>query len=192
MAGQRIFAAIDLSDKARQVCSQHVEAIRREFPSIRIGWVPSEKLHITLKFLGNAEPHLVEELRNHLSGIALRHENFSLRVSTTGVFPSPNRPRILWIGITEPSGMIQSIYRDIENAGLELGFKPEERSFHPHVTIGRIRQPESSRKLAEAHINAQIEPIEFEVRQLVLYESKLLPSGSVYSIIFTAKIRGAI
>lgn len=88
--------------------------------------------------------------------------------------------------------MIQSIYRDIENAGLELGFKPEERSFHPHVTIGRIRQPESSRKLAEAHINAQIEPIEFEVRQLVLYESKLLPSGSVYSIIFTAKIRGAI
>ncbi len=192
MDGQRIFAAIELSDKARHVCGHHIEEIRREFPSVRVGWEHPEKLHITLKFFGNAEPHLVDEFRNHMSGIAGRHERFLICLATPGVFPSPSRPRILWIGITDASGMIQSIYRDIEKASRGLGFTPEERTFHPHVTIGRIRQPERFRELVTTHLNARIEPIEFEVRKLVLYESKLLPTGSVYSIVATAGMPGPI
>ncbi len=192
MGGQRIFAAIELTDEARQVCSTHLEEIRSEFPSVRIGWEHREKLHITLKFLGNVDSRLIETFSSHLIGIAERHERFTLRLSKTGVFPSPIRPRILWIGVSDTSGVIQSIYRDIEKASVELGVTPEERAFHPHVTIGRIRRPERSRELVEKHLNARIEPIEFEVRHIALYESKLLPTGSVYSIISTAQMRNSI
>jgi 2'-5' RNA ligase len=71
-----------------------------------------------------------------------------------------------------------------------LGFETDDRRFTPHITIGRVRDPNSARDLLAAHLDAQIEPVEFEAVSLTVYESKLLPTGSVYSVV--ARFAGAV
>src|SRR5688500_3039032 len=98
MGTRRIFIAIDISERARDVCTNHIENLRRAYPRLRVGWERPEKLHITVRFLGDVDDLKVPTLQSKLGAIASRNNAFRLRLSAPGVFPSPRRPRILWIG----------------------------------------------------------------------------------------------
>ena len=189
MAGRRIFIAIDISDAARAVCSAHIEQLRREFPKVRVGWERPEKLHITLKFLGDTADDSVDDVVQGISRVAADHHPFKLTIAGPGVFPGSPRPRILWIGIDDPSEAVSKLSRYVEDVCEQLGFEKERKRFHPHITIGRVREPLSARPLAETHLNRMIEPIEFAVNSVAVYESKLLQSGSVYSVLDRASLK---
>ena len=186
MAGRRIFIAIDISDAARRVCAAHIEQLRRQFPKVRVGWERPEKLHITLKFLGDAADGLVDDIVQNVGEVAAESGRFQLRVSGAGVFPGASWPRILWIGVDDLSDATTELNRRVENVCELLGFVKEQKRFHPHITIGRMREPKPA--LAKAHIASAIEPVEFAVDSIVVYESKLLPTGSVYSVIERAAL----
>lgn len=181
MGERRIFLAFDIPDAIRSICDGHIENLRNQFPDVRVGWEKSEKQHITLKFLGNTSNNLLEKLRDSVSEVAARHPRFSLRLSRSGVFPRPSRPRILWLGLEDRSGSMQPMFSELEDACQQLRWAKETRAFRPHITIGRVREPDDAGKLAERHLGTKIEPAEFEVAEIVIYESKLQPAGSVYS-----------
>ena len=183
MAGRRIFIAIDISDAAQAACAAHIERLRRQSPKVRVGWERTEKLHITLKFLGDTADDRVEDVVHSVARIATEHRAFELAIAGPGVFPGSSRPRILWIGVHDPSDAVSKLNRDVEDACERLWFEKEGRRFHPHITIGRVREPQNGIPLAKSHLETLIEPIEFAVNSVAVYESKLLPSGSVYSVV---------
>jgi 2'-5' RNA ligase len=180
MDGRRIFIAIDISDAARAVCSSHIESLRKEFPQVPGGWERPEKLHVTLKFLGPTSEKKIAGLNDGLMNVAAQHREFGLQLGRPGSFPGKGKPRVLWIGV-EGAMDLKRLHTDVETVCESLGYEREYRSFHPHITIARIRDHRDAFALAETHRAALVEPVEFEVRSVVIYESKLLPSGSVYS-----------
>ena len=67
---RRIFLAIDLPDTARAVCAAHIDRLRAEFPKVRVGWERPEKLHVTLKFLGDTAENILQDLESGVRKIA--------------------------------------------------------------------------------------------------------------------------
>src|SRR5688500_3253912 len=188
MQHKRIFIAIDISTEARRVCSNHIEGLRNEFREVRVGWERREKLHITLKFLGNVDDRLIPDVQTHILNVAAHHGPFQLKMTLPGVFPSSSKPRILWLGLDDRSNASSSLYKELETVCSRLGFKSEARAFKPHITIGRIRESEKAADLAKEHLAREIEPVGFEVAEIVLYQSVLQPTGSVYSVVSRAKL----
>ena len=180
MPNKRTFIAIDISAAVMGACETHINSLRAGFKDVRISWASPEKLHVTLKFLGDTEGSLISRLNDGIAAVAAKHRPFTLRLSRSGVFPSKSRPRILWIGIEDDSKSIPALYSSIEAVCEGVGFERETREFRPHLTIARIREPDRAAELAGAHLTANIEPIEFMVTEVVLYESRLGPTGSTY------------
>ena len=183
MDNKRIFIGLDLSDAARTICCSQIALLRENFPDLRVGWERPEKLHITLKFLGNTDPHILAQLVARVAEIAGKYQAFSLRLLRTGVFPRPSRPRVLWIGTEDRPSIIQPLYAELEAECERLEYPKDQKAFRPHITIGRVRDPYEAAALAEGHLETKIEPVEFEVSEIVIYESKLQPTGSVYSVV---------
>lgn len=178
MATRRIFVAIDLSEAARTECVRHMDTLQRSFPNVQVGWERPEKLHITLKFLGDTDENTLANLQSAIGDIAARVEPFKLRLAGPGVFPSRHRARILWVGIADLARVIEPLQDKVEAACLDLGAQNESRDYAPHVTIGRIRK--LNPMLVGEHLAGPIEPVEFDVSEIVIYESQRRASGSVY------------
>ncbi|HUR97667.1 MAG TPA: RNA 2',3'-cyclic phosphodiesterase [Pyrinomonadaceae bacterium] len=191
MNERRIFLAFDIPDAVRTICDGHIQNLRNRFPDVRIGWEKAEKQHITLKFLGNTGSRLLEDLNARVSEIGIRHSPFVLRLSRTGVFPRATRPRVLWVGLEDRPSGVQPMYAELESVCQELGWAKETRTFRPHITVGRVRDPDEAAALADVHLRSKIEPVEFEVSEIVIYESKLQPTGSVYSRLASIALNAA-
>lgn len=180
---RRIFIAIDISDEARRAVSDYTEILRRKFRHLRIGWEKTEKLHLTLKFLGETNEKQLDDLTNILEKTAAQFSAFKLQIAGTGVFPGPGNPRILWLGVTDETNSLSKISELLETKCASVGFKREKRKFKAHLTVARLREPHKSREIAEKHIENNFESVEFEASEIVIYESKLQPAGSVYETI---------
>ncbi|HHN65622.1 MAG TPA: RNA 2',3'-cyclic phosphodiesterase [Nitrospirae bacterium] len=183
----RCFIAIEIDEEVKKAVQDLIDQLRSMGGDVR--WVRPEGMHITLKFLGEIEDRLVNTIKNILKKIGENHSVFSLTLAGTGVFPDYSRPRVLWVGI-RGNGELQSLYEDIEEAMLNLGFKKETRGFNPHVTLGRIK---SLRELKETlaclrryrgHNFGKI-----DVKGISLMKSTLKPTGAVYERIFTAPLK---
>ena len=186
---KRIFTAIDISDEVRRKVSAYIENLRGEFWQIRVGWEKPEKLHLTLKFLGDIDNEQLKNLTEVVEKTARQISDFKLRISDTGVFPSPRNARILWLGLKDERGSLQSLNEILESECEAVGFAREKRNFKAHLTIARLREPQKSRELAQKHLQNEFEAVEFEAREVVIYESKLLLQGSVYSVVSKHKLR---
>jgi 2'-5' RNA ligase len=178
---KRLFIAIDISEMARDIAAKHIASLRRQFPDLRVGWERPEKLHLTIKFLGRTGDEQLEGINKSLERIASRFQPFGLRLEGKGVFPSPRNARVLWLGVVDPEEKLAGLAEAVIDDMARLGFEPEKRAFKAHLTIARIKEPQSATQLAERHLQMQYEPVEFEIGDIVLYESQLHPTGSIYS-----------
>ncbi len=179
----RIFIAIDLSDEARSLVSQYIEGLRTAFPRLRVGWERQEKLHLTLKFLGDVSDEKLGSVSKAVAKATRHSSPFRLRLEGTGVFPAGKKARVLWLGITETGSSLRAIFNTVETEFENIGFDKEARGFSPHLTIARLREPARSKGLVDLHLSSHFEPVEFNVTHLVVYQSELLPKGSVYTIV---------
>jgi 2'-5' RNA ligase len=178
---QRVFIAVDISEEVRAAATQYTETLRHEFPDVRVGWERPEKLHFTLKFLGNLDDARLGDLTAAVAAAAIAVEVMQLELAGTGAFPNPRNPRILWLGVYDPSSAISKLAEAVESECARVGFPRESRPFRPHLTIARVKEPHKARQLAEAHYGLGFGPIPFVVNELTIYESELRPTGSVYS-----------
>ena len=180
---KRIFVAVDISDEARRKVADYIETLRNKFPRLRVGWDKPEKLHLTLKFIGDTDEKQLETLDMIVEKIASEISNFKFQISNTGVFPSVKNARVLWIDILDEKGSLAELNRQIEIECVKNGFPREKRNYKSHLTIARLREPHLSGKLVENHLQTNFEPVEMEVSAIVIYESRLQPTGSIYSIV---------
>lgn len=186
---KRIFVAIDISDEAKQKVSPYVETLRAEFPRLRVGWEKPEKLHLTLKFLGDIDDEKLKKLIVAVEKTTGQLSVFKLQIKETGVFPSPRNARILWLGLHDENKSLQKLNEILESECEKIGFAREKRNFKAHLTIARLREPRNSNELAQKHLQNEFEAVEFEASEIVIYDSKLLPQGSIYSVVSKHELR---
>jgi 2'-5' RNA ligase len=181
MGAKRIFIAIDISEQARSSVNEYLDGLRHGFNTIRVSWELTEKLHLTLNFLGDVEEDRIVLINEAIVEVTRMYERFPTEIARTGVFPDRKKPRILWLGIGIGGPEIAELNGEIESKLSKAGFRSEKRKFHAHLTIGRLREPQKSRELVEEHLHSNFDPVTFTVSGLTLYESKIEKAGSIYS-----------
>lgn len=180
----RLFAAIELPPDVHQRIQQVMQHLRSVGWSAR--WVRPESSHLTLKFYGDVPRQRLHELSAALRRATGTVPVFDLRTDGPGVFPTPKRPRVLWLGVSEPTGRLQALYEAVEDASVQLGFEPEGRDYHPHLTVARFRpgeQPTVEELTARFAELSRLPEIEFPVTTLALYRSELSRDGAKYTVI---------
>jgi 2'-5' RNA ligase len=178
---KRIFVAIDISDEARIKVADYIKDLRGGFSNLRVGWEKAEKLHLTVKFLGDIDSNELQNLIEAVEITAQQISNFKLQISRTGVFPSKRNARILWLGVDGEHRSLQKINDILETECRQKGFVEENRKFKAHLTIGRLREPNKSKELIDTHLNKTFAAVKFEVSEIVIYESRLQKSGSIFT-----------
>ncbi len=182
----RSFIAVPLADDVSRSAVNLIERIRQ--PNDGIKWVPTDNLHLTLKFLGDVDNVEVPDVCAAVQKVAAEFDPFELVFSGTGGFPSLDRPRILYAGIQDESGRLVELVSRLEEELADLRFKPEPRDYRPHLTIGRTR---SNRGLAESAVvdrlkeNAETELGVMAVDTIQMFASFLDKGGPTYQVMDT-------
>lgn len=180
---KRLFIAADISEHAREVAARHIDRLKSSFESKGISWVKPENLHITIKFLGDTEENKISEISDILAANVPEFSIFSLSVNAFQAFAK----RVLVIGMENLDREIFRLEKRLDTEFAKYGHESESRRFRPHLTIARLRG--EANELTAEHIRTQIEPVAFEVRDIVLYESELRPGGSVYTKLESFQLR---
>ncbi len=145
----------------------------------RIKFVETENLHFTLKFLGNIEPHTVDEIFSIMKKVPF--SIFSISIESVGTFPI-SQPRVIWVGISEGKDELASITTFLNQNLKPLGFKPEKRKFSPHITIGRVKFVKNRNSLMELLKKWENQLFgKIDVRTFQLKKSELTPKGPIYT-----------
>lgn len=187
----RVFCAIELPPDVRARVLDHIGKLRSASPTARVSWARDEGLHITLKFLGEMEPHRVSALSQAAERATQHVQPFSVVLENTGTFPTNGAPRVLWIGVTDRSSNMTKLQQYLEVECANEGFVREERTFHPHLTIARQRAPQGARTPVVLQPDVQFEHAEFHVTELFVIRSELGAGGSRYTAISRHKLCGS-
>jgi 2'-5' RNA ligase len=180
----RLFIAIELPAETRHTISEHITQLRQACPDVRASWTRADNMHLTLKFFGDVAVSRLDTLSQALIRAVSRTDEFDLVIEGCGVFPPRGKPNVLWIGISpQTAPACLRLYQAIEDECAQVGFKRDERKFHPHLTIARLRHPAGARDLANLHQATQFEPIALKVNSVCLIRSELSSSGSRYTVV---------
>ena len=131
----RTFVAIELGDPARAAVAEYLATLR---PTPGVAWTRPENLHVTLKFLGDVATARISELSARLAAATADVPAFTMTVAGVGAFPNVARPRVLWVGCKAPT--LPALAAAVDGACVGAGFAAEARAFHPHATLGRVRE----------------------------------------------------
>ena len=166
----RLFVAIRPPEAIRDLLIDAMD----ESPELR--WVGDDNLHLTLRFIGEVERPLADDIALALSRI--RSERFELRVAGVGQFERRNGGA-LWARV-EPKPPVAALAAKVEHACVAAGLEPERRAFHPHVTLARWKRRAAGEVDAFIKRNAALATPPFEVDRFILYESRLSRHGAHY------------
>jgi 2'-5' RNA ligase len=199
----RTFVAIELPRALRAKLIEHIAQLRRELPEARASWGREHGLHLTLKFLGNVPVGDIPKLSDGVARAVEGIRPFELTVTGCGSFPPRGRPNVLWIGVSlsehpefsrHPTPDTQHplflLHSAIEEECSKAGFAREQRAFHPHLTIARLRRNGDERRLAEAHQRLEFLPETVSVSGVVVFRSELFPEGSKHTPISRHALKG--
>ncbi len=147
-----------------------------------VKWELQNKFHITLKFLGGIESQRIESLSAALADLAKQFSTFEIIYDSLGVFPNIHNPRVIWIG-SKFNQIVFDLQTGVERVSSAFGFLKEERDFHPHITLGRVKGTGHIGRLTEAIKTVTFESIQSRCSELLLMKSDLQSSGSIYTIL---------
>jgi len=184
----RIFCAVELPDSVRARLQDHIGLLRGAGPDATASWTRVENIHLTLKFFGNVAIERIPKISAAVERAVKKFPPVSIGIGKTGVFPKSSRAQVLWIGVSDPSGKLAELQRQLENECAKEKFEKEDRAYRPHLTIARLRKPEGARLLADAHLNMDFEPAEMTVSELIVFRSELSSKGSKYTAISRHKL----
>lgn len=184
----RLFAAIPLPGAAHQTTARQLRELRAlEWP---VRWVREEGLHLTLKFFGEVTTDRLETIVEMLGYCVDRMMPMTMSVQQGGVFPFPSKPRILRLDV-EAGPDLELLQDRIERGGERIGFPPEGRPFHPHITLGRVREGHRLPPDALARLEAIRPQPSFVADRVTLFESEPGPGGPLYQVRADFPLAGA-
>ncbi len=179
----RSFIAIELPAEVKQKMGE-LEARIRKQREFNCKWVDPESIHLTLKFLGNVSSGMVSQLTDAMTAAVAGTAPFRLEVTGTGVFPNPQRVRVVWVGVKGDVDVLTALQRRLDKGLASLGFPPEDRPFSPHLTIARVRDevgPPERQALGKLIAATEFAGGSFTVESYSLMRSVLSRQGPVYS-----------
>ena len=166
----RLFIAVVPSPAALSGLRSALEAARTLPSAAPLRWTESERLHLTLQFLGSVDARRVPAIVEACQPIAHEAAPFELTLAGAGAFPSHGRAAVVWIGATRGAEQLTALAKKVNNALEPLGFEPEARAFTPHLTVARSKPPSAQTNTVRSLSSVQLT---FQVRELVLVHSKL-------------------
>jgi 2'-5' RNA ligase len=184
----RSFIAIELPETIKSALAELQQELKRSEADIR--WVKPENIHLTLKFLGNIEEKLVDDIVKAIETTCNKYPEFDLEIKGMGVFPNIKSPRVIWVGVNS-SEILTDLQHNIESEMAALGFEPENRKFTPHLTLGRFKSSRGKEALLEdikLHKDSKLGLI--NVKSVYLMRSDLSPAGARYTRIAEISLMG--
>jgi 2'-5' RNA ligase len=178
MAAIRSFIALPSPVELKTVLGEIQKQLIEEKADVK--WDSAEKFHITLKFLGNVDPERLDELSEALFVAASGIGAFSLVYSSLGAFPDLVHPRVVWAG-AEMNDTLSHLQHQVETLCDRLGFQKETRTFHPHITLGRVKGNNNLGRLTAKLKSITFEPLITHCQDVLLIKSDLHPAGSIYT-----------
>jgi 2'-5' RNA ligase len=185
----RSFLAIELPNPILK----KIEEVQGDLRSTRadVRWVNPEKIHLTLKFFGNIEESRIDLILKSIEEPVRNTLPFSLRVLGVGAFPNLKNPRVVWMGLVDGKDVLTSFQKQIENQLGKIGFQSEDRPFHPHLTLGRMKSSRGKEDLVgrmEKHKEEEFGDL--PVERVVLFKSDLRPTGPIYTPLRELRLGG--
>jgi len=176
----RTFIAIELPPQVHAHLADCQQRLRRAGGDVR--WVRPDLIHLTLVFMGNVPTDMLADLEKTVREAAAPFAALAMRVQSAGRFPPRGLPRTIWIGIEEPSGGLAALQKALAQATAAFAEKEEDRSYTPHLTLGRVKSPRGGRDLAGAvdAMAGETGP-SFEAREVTIFKSDLSPQGPTYT-----------
>jgi 2'-5' RNA ligase len=142
--------------------------------------VEPQNIHITIRFLGNITPPMVEKIFEEMKQV--QFTPFNVQLKGVGAFPNPNYARVVWAGITMGADQLKNVFNQLEPRLQKLGFTPDHKGFSPHLTIARVRSGRNKQQLANfINENTGYDFGNVNANCLRLKKSDLTPRGPVYS-----------
>ena len=184
----RAFIAIELPPETRKQLSEIQSEIKKQIRDARMSWVNPSNIHLTLQFLGDMD---VGQISNIESACAFLKNTsvFDIHLAHLGFFPNPRRPRVFWCGYDEHPTLTE-MHSRMANELLQFGLTADEKKFTPHLTLARIKEISMEES---KNFSLEVEKIHFDVshpvRQIVCFQSTLSRVGSIYTPLWTLRLK---
>ena len=189
MSVVRAFVAIESSGGVASRAAALIEKLRAA--DAKVTWVAPDNMHWTLKFLGDVNLTATAEICAVLQEAVTELPAFDVQVNGLGAFPNTDRPRTIWLGVTEGEEVLADLAEKIDRRLAALGYKPEGRRFKPHLTLGRVRGVQNIDALSEL-LKAKADFVggPMEIDEVTLYTSYMERQGPRYEALCRAVLNG--
>jgi len=180
----RTFIALELDESLQSYLGEIIHRMAQELPTLR--WVDPAGIHLTLAFLGELSDEQLVEAMQAAELAARKVPPFGYRLSHPGVFGSPRQPRVIWIGIDEPTSRLLQLHQALNRELEQRGFEVDKRPFSPHLTLSRIKaplKPDEQQRLQRliAARNVISSSSTYHVHHLSVMKSELSRTGARYT-----------
>ncbi|GCE46870.1 2'-5' RNA ligase [Thermosporothrix hazakensis] len=181
----RTFIALEMNEAQQRHLSKVIGQVAQALPGIR--WVDPAGIHLTLAFLGELSDEQLAEAISAAEKAASLVTPFSYRLSRLGSFGSQRQPRVVWMGVDEPSGTLLHLHRVLSRELEQRGFEIDKRPFSPHLTLARIKSPLAPTELQALQTvltgkqQGLVSTESYPVTQINVMKSELFRSGAKYT-----------
>ncbi len=175
----RLFYGIELNDDIRDNIYQIIQDLDINYRGIK--WVEKENLHITLEFFGETNKNEMENLIELTKNI--NFTKFNLSLYSIGGFPFLEKAKVLWVGLKEHKIELMNLYNKLHFTCKNIKSNLDDRPYHPHITIARVKRPLNSSNIKKIEKYSQMNFGELTVKKITLFQSELKKQGPEYKII---------
>lgn len=141
-------------------------------------WQSDDQLHITLRFIGEVEAHVADDVAAALG--AVHHPSFEIALDGVGTFGRRGQAEIVWAGLS-PHAPLKTLHNKVDQACVRAGLEPDRRAYHPHITLARLSRGGAGPIGGFLESAGGLSSPPFRVDTFALFESTLTPEGAVYS-----------
>jgi 2'-5' RNA ligase len=186
-----LFVSLAVPEAVKARMAETQERFRRLLPGSNLRWTRHEQFHLTLRFLGAVEAQKVGAMEHELRLAVASFPAFVLTAGGIGCFPNPRRPRVLWVGVSDPGDRLLALQGAVESVAGSYSIEPAEKRFTGHLTLARIQllSAEENRRLSDLAASCS-EPLgTWDVRTVDLMRSELSPKGARHSRLACAPLQ---
>ncbi len=172
--GKRLFLSIDIPDYVKDSLDTLTEEKCKGFH-----YVPRERYHLTLKFIGDIPGQFQNEIEAAIDPIEVHQ--FLLPIDGLGSFPPKGKPHAVWAGVSSAHPRLFQLHKRIDDALFNIGIEPEKRIYHPHITIARVNHAadETVKQFLKRHPDFGAAP--FKVEEFHLMRSEVIEGHRAYN-----------
>lgn len=183
----RTFIALEMNENLQSHLEQVIQQVKQALPDIH--WVNPRSIHLTLAFLGELNDAQLADATQAAEAAAQQVKAFHYRLTRLSIFGTSRHPRVLWMGIDEPSGTLNTLQHILYQQLGQRGFELDKRPFSPHLTLARAKAPLSPpeqqyvQQLLDEKQQGIISPELYSARHMNVMKSELSRAGAKYTLL---------